>query len=369
MNLLRTETPFNTIVSGFVINIMADAVMAVTGNELLMAAVRLFAWYFIIKGVWAIKRGGLRCPFHGAYRGLFFMYLFVTGVMIVRGYMIDYNYQWVSFQGMINFHLFSPYYILPYLMPLVVFIPYRYFKLDAFTAYSVFVALLGIAICIIFYRSVVSSSMGLVTGNGGEYMFGADFAYIYTPMAFAVLCKKYIPRKVWIINCVALAFSLLLLLVAARRGGAAVLVCLYLFNIYFYIKTLNGVRKFIGVVVVCLGVVAALIYFNNSSTFDFIKMRGLEDTRSGVDEALLAQMSDIEKVFGKGLNGRYYYPIRQDDYLNGWRYGSETGFYNLVLKGGYLLAFLHIIILLYPALLGIFKSNNIFSKGGGIFST
>lgn len=59
----------------------------------------------------------------------------------------------------------------------------------------------------------------------------------------------------------------------------------------------------------------------------------MEDTRSGVDKALLQQMSDIELIFGKGLNGRYYYPLSNDDYLGGWRYASETGFYTLILKG------------------------------------
>lgn len=58
----------------------------------------------------------------------------------------------------------------------------------------------------------------------------------------------------------------------------------------------------------------------------------MEDTRSGVDEALLNQMSDTELFFGKGLNGRYFYPLSNEDHLNGWRYGSETGFYNIVLK-------------------------------------
>ena len=44
---------------------------------------------------------------------------------------------------------------------------------------------------------------------------------------------------------------------------------------------------------------------------------------------------------------------------------SETGYYNLVLKGGYLLAWTYILLLLYPALLGIFKSRNTLCKALG----
>lgn len=82
---------------------------------------------------------------------------------------------------------------------------------------------------------------------------------------------------------------------------------------------------------------------------------------------MLRQMSDMEMIFGKGLNGRYYCPLSEDDYLNGWRYGIETGFYNLVLKGGYLLAFTYILLLLIPAIKGIFKSKNWFTRIGGFY--
>ena len=59
--------------------------------------------------------------------------------------------------------------------------------------------------------------------------------------------------------------------------------------------------------------------------------RGFENNRTLIDESMLQQMTQIELFFGKGLNGRYYLPLLDDDYLGGWRYGSETGFYNLVL--------------------------------------
>ena len=90
-----------------------------------------------------------------------------------------------------------------------------------------------------------------------------------------------------------------------------------------------------------------------------------EDTRTAVDQALLNSMSNIEKIFGKGLNGRYFYQIGQ--FSNGWRYGSETGFYTIVLRGGYLMAFTYILLLGIPALQGIFNSKNVLCKGGGCY--
>ena len=93
----------------------------------------------------------------------------------------------------------------------------------------------------------------------------------------------------------------------------------------------------------------------------------MEDTRAGVNEELLNQMSDWEKIVGKGLNGRYFMPMRQTDFFDGWRYGCETGFLNLVLKGGYIMAFVYIFLLIVPAFQGIFRSKNNFCKGGGFY--
>ena len=114
------------------------------------------------------------------------------------------------------------------------------------------------------------------------------------------------------------------------------------------------------------------LYFvsnNFSETFSFVQERGLEDTRSGVDDALLSQMNEFEMLFGKGLNGRYYYPVRDlsEDNYNGYRYGSETGFMNLALKGGFIYAIIYVLLLLIPSMKGVFHSRNLLCKVLGIF--
>ena len=105
----------------------------------------------------------------------------------------------------------------------------------------------------------------------------------------------------------------------------------------------------------------------NSFASSYLLERGMNDNRSGVEEGMLSQMTPLEQFFGMGLNGRYYYPLLEDDELMGWRYGIETGFLNIVLKGGYLMAFTHILLLVIPAFKGLFKSNNLFCKAGGFF--
>ena len=141
-------------------------------------------------------------------------------------------------------------------------------------------------------------------------------------------------------------------------------VALYNWSNNLKTKKLRIISRLSAIIILC----SAIALFFTSSYSSFIRERGLEDSRTAVDVALISQMDDMELIFGKGLNGRYYFPIWSGEVeLNPWRYVSETGFYNLVLKGGYLMAILHIIVLLYPALLGVFKSRNNLCKMLGVF--
>lgn len=287
--------------------------------------------------------------------------------MIIRGYLIDYNYQWISLQGLINYHLFFPYYILPYFVPLIIFVPYKYYDFRLFIKYSIIISITCIITFIIYYQDIIRSSTLQALGLGGEYGFGATFAEMYIPVAFAVLCKKYIYTKYWLINSIGLLTSLITFAIAARRGSSAIVTCLFIFNLYFWIKSMKFKNKIRVIAISTIIIVGLLYIFLTSDSFTYIHQRGLEDTRSEVDKALLSQMNETELFFGKGLNGRYYFPLMEDDFLNGWRYGSETGFYNIVLKGGYLMAFTYILLLIYPALVGIFKSKNILCKALGFY--
>ena len=358
-------TPFGKITLGFFFHLLGQAVVAVTGNQIAQALVCMVGWLYIIKGIAKIK--GMGMPFHGFFKFLFVAYLLVCVVMVVRGYMIDYNYQWISLQGFLNFHLVSPYYILPYLMPLVAFIPLRYYDFRPLVKCSVVIACLSVVIFVLFFRQISASAFSLATGGDGDYGFGSSFAQIYIPVAFVVLCKKYIPLRTWQVNSLGLLVVLVTFAIAARRGSTVTTACLFLFNLHFYIKSKRGGARVAAIALSILLICWAAYYFMSSDLFSFIHQRGMEDTRSGVDEALLSQMSGTELVFGKGLNGRYYYLLSLDDYLDGWRYGSETGFFNIVLKGGYLMAILYVVLLAYPALLGIVKSNNTLCKALGFY--
>ena len=145
--ITKSNTPFVDICLGLFIHLLGNLVKGQTGNEILLAVICSIGWIFIIKGIMKIK-DKIRNPFHNFYKQLFYFYLFTLLIMVIRGYLIDYPYQWISIQGIINYHLYSNLYILPYFMPLIVFIPLKYINFNVLVKLSI-----PISIITIFYLS------------------------------------------------------------------------------------------------------------------------------------------------------------------------------------------------------------------------
>ena len=87
----------------------------------------------------------------------------------------------------------------------------------------------------------------------------------------------------------------------------------------------------------------AVVFFSwgtlSSTVFDRILDRGFEDSRSGVEARLILDMSSSpasEWVFGRGMDGTYF-QITQDQQtyeVSSDREHVETGYLNMLLKGG-----------------------------------
>lgn len=318
-------------------------------------------WFFLIKG-YVLLSPYLHNPFSGFYKLIYALYVLVTIIMIIRGYMIDYQYPWPTYNAMISYHLFHKHYILCYLMPLLVFVPVSSITYKPFIKYSSYAAVVMLLMTIIYWKVIVLASYKL------EDDTSRNLREIFIPFMYSCLCMLYIKRKQWILSIIGFVCCFMISLVAARRGDSLINAILGVYCLYLWSLTTKSKSKKIAVsLFVAVLIIGLFYFFDNSSLFSYIHERGMEDSRSVVDEALLSQMDDWQLVFGKGLNGRYYCPLLTDDYFEGWRYVSETGFYNLVLKGGYIYALLHIIVIAYPAYLGMFRSKNYLCKSLGFF--
>ena len=367
------NNPFNILVLGFVFfGVIASVCSKLSNaNDYVIAFVKIIGWYFILKGYFAMRKNSFNC-FDPYYKLLLVLYCVLCFVMIIRGYTIDYQYQWISTLGMINYHLFSSFYILCYIMPLVTRVDYRFYDYGYIMSLALKCAKISVGLFIISLPFLLKESAVRLASM--DQTVEEDFSQltwilpytIYTLFIFFLLLGKYQTKKEWLWHLGGWLTVFLGFILLGRRGDSLITTLYILFPMYMWVKNFKNGKIIMGVVVVLIAGLFVFL-FVKSSFFSFIAARGLEDTRSGVDVALMKQMNDWEVIFGKGLNGRYYYPLRDDDYLNGWRYGSETGFYNLVLKGGFFMAIVYVLLLFIPALNGMLKSNNILCKASGYF--
>ena len=120
--------------------------------------------------------------------------------------------------------------------------------------------------------------------------------------------------------------------------------------------------------------IGGFIYMNsisdskNGNIFTFLMARKDEDTRSNVEEAFYADMTTTEWIIGKGINGEYYCP-GVENVMNNTSYRNiiETGYLQIILKGGIISLALLLLILIPAIYKGLFNSNNILSKGAALW--
>ena len=366
--IFRKDNPFDYIVLGFIMKLFGEVAGFFISYQIADAVFGVISWILIIGGFIRIP-GELKFPFSGGYQFLLSFFLLQCFVMIVRGYLIDYNYIWFTTIGAINYHLFQPTYLLCYLMPFVALIPIRYYNFRLILKYSTIFVLITVVLFFVYRNEILTSSFQMAAGIGkNDTMIIATDVSFYSSFAFLSLLYYYIPKTKWRINLIGLIVSLLLAIVGARRGGVLLTSLLLIGALYLRALSKSMSLKFLNYVLSALLMATFAYFVLQSQLSNYLLERGLEDSRSYVEEAMFSQMSTTDWIFGKGLNGRYYCPIgEEDNYLHGWRYGIETGFYNLVLKGGYLLAITYVLLLFIPAYKGLFKSNNLFCKAGGFY--
>lgn len=359
--------PFTSIIAGFSIHSLAILFKNIFHLDIIYAIICLIGWYYIILGAWKMK-GRLTTIRNRYFPFLVSAYIILCVIMIIRGYLIDYPYQWFTINGIINFHLFNPTYILPYILPIIFFIPAKEFDFKSIVNWSLIFSWIAILSLLLFGKEMsinsIMQSFGKAIDDGGvDYKY---YGQVFMNVGIVILCRRYITKQVWIINLLGLIASLLINVICARRGTSATLGLFLIISGWFYLKTLNPTKRIVRGFIISVTAIVITVVLAGQAAFTFIQKRGLEDNRSGVDIALMSQMDDYQKWFGKGLNGRYYYNLNlQNDRLGGWRYVSETGYYNLILKGGYVLTWIYILVIFIPALKGIRKSQNTLCKALG----
>lgn len=345
---------------GYIIFILAYVLTTtiVYLSYVMLQAVQLVGLFIFIMGLINL----INFKFDNKYLGFMFTLFFSWQVItIFRGFQFNSNFiKLMIFDA--GFGMFI------YLAPAIVLFPRTLATYKKLFNVIIILSIFYLIYNLIFFKDITNSdrtslrSQGMMESFAGFLSFQAGFillTYIYhTPK-----------RRIFALGVIVL--TILLAIYRARRG--LIFMCVTTLLCYFMIYLITTKNKILIIYASVLLSVITVFYISNiykqgqGGLFGYLMARGDEDTRSGVEEYMIADMSDTDWIIGKGIAGEYYCPNIDVNDVTGYRNVIETGYLEILLKGGGVSLVLYLLISLPAIFIGIFGSRNILSKASGMW--
>ena len=287
---------------------------------------------------------------------LFILYLVWIAIIIARGIHLNYED--------LKFNLFNAWFggIL-YLVPLFLIFPRKLIYLK-----KIFNVLIVLAV---FYILFDLAFIGyLINGDESNELSRGMLEYFSKTLGvscfFLLMLFRYQSGRKKFFLVFIFLLTVFFALIRARRGILVMCGLTALFSYILYI-TQSGQKWFIILMSIVLGGVLILLGFeifmaNKNGFLYFIINRGLEDTRSSVEECFHEDMGSKDWLIGRGMMGEYFCPNVDSDDVTGFRYTIETDYLQIILKGGLISLLLFLFITIPAIFKGLFYSNNLLSK-------
>ena len=245
-----------------------------------------------------------------------------------------------------------------YLVPIVILIPANIFFIRKM--FDIFIYL-GILVFLFFPR--FASEILYTNMNISERTLWT----MGTGCGFIVLTWNYHSHKRKIIAFLAVILSLFIATVMARRNIMLTFTNYIIFSILIILFSVRiSIKLKISILFLLLLTASSGYYiFNKYQNEVFYKItdRIEDNTREGLYDTFMDDMTKSDLIFGKGINGTYYAPGIEEDVED--REVIECGYLQTILNGGIINLTLFLLIALPAVYLGFIKSNNTLSKAAG----
>lgn len=295
---------------------------------------------------------------------IFLLYILWSLVIIFRGFILDYNFlKHIFFNAAFSIFL--------YFAPLI--LVFRCTLANFKKLFSVIIIL-----NLIFLLYVIIYHKLLFHGFSGFYRIPTAVTETFThflsfPTAFILLTYLYHKKRRIFLSLLIIILTFLIVTIRARRGLMLMSLCFMVFSYIIFYYTNKGKILKIILSIAILGFVVFYAYTtyskNQFGTFSLITRRINEDTRKGIEDRFYSDMSTRDLILGRGINGLYYAP--GIDELKGsltvMRSVIETGYLQIVLKGGYTSLILYLLITIPAIFIGIFSSKNVLTKASAVW--
>ena len=234
-----------------------------------------------------------------------------------------------------------------------------------------FVVFAAILIALNYNYLALASSSYAVQAAMAETEGLASFAQLpimwSIPAVIVLMNPRFVNKKILLFTVLAYVFAIAFSMTFGRRSTSLYGVIFLLFSYLIFLKNKSYRLSYkVGISFLCVVVCLVIIpYVLNS--FDFLFERGLEDSRTGVNEAFFADMNTRDYILGRGLNGTYYDPLNVFDNIGNKRTGQETGYLNIILHAGLLFLIPYLLIGLISVYWGLFRSRNTWVKSLALY--
>lgn len=361
----RSNNVYDNIVLYMFLHLLGNIIFP--ANHLGGGLLCLFSICMIVYSIF--KYGKFIYPFKGLssllYASLVFLIVFC---IFFQSYALRNDSKpWGNdFMSLLSFHIVVQGYILAYFVPFFILFNYKRFSLFLFIKLSPCIALIGIGHFIYNINTIVLKIS--LFNKPEEILFsGEQYSIWFSCVSFCLFLSPYIKNKKIIVPIVLFAVcALITTIVYARRGSTLSIVLVLIIASLINFKSLLLWKKIMLIFSLFIGIffVVENLNINSIPLFNNILDKGLTNTREGEEYYFkkdLFNSSDI--IFGRGLYGTYYRPQYLRDSNGRLRFSEkrnviETGFYNLILKGGIIFACIYVLLLLGAVYRGLFFSKN-----------
>lgn len=242
-----------------------------------------------------------------------------------------------------------------YLTPLLLFCFYRCFKLRPYIKICILSCILGVLFIIFNFKQLILTPAIETMGFYDNMIVNMpNMPLLCITPCFLLLLYKDTPTKVKQFIFIISILALFCVLLSGRRSASFTIIICYI--CYLLISMKNIKMKIL--IIFCsfiLFIFLPLLLDAFNDYFYFLVDRIGEDTRSGVEKDMVNDMDFFSWIFGRGLYGTYYSPTAID-YIH--RSMIETGYLNMILKGGIINLLLYVLLLIRTIYNGIFRSKN-----------
>jgi hypothetical protein len=365
----KTETSLNLFWYGTIVYIVFFVLAAAETSFISPANCQAFQ----IIGFLGMAVGGydlIKFKFDSEYQKILFIFnLLYSATIVLRG--AEYNKDAIK-----QMFLDPTYGILPYFASVVMLLPKN---ISAYKkVFNVLLILGGFFLIsvVVFYNILHDYDwLNLVSQSLVENLS----VFLALPIGFLLLNYIYFSGKKTLLRIgIKNMFAILVILVTlffaifrARRG--LIFMCASTMACVGMIYIISTKQKMLIIFVAVILVAVASVSVSDiklPAIFNFLAERADKDTRTGVEVWMYADMSPSDWVIGKGIKGKYYCPIVEnvnDAEGAGYRDNIETGYLQIILKGGILSLGLLLLLFIPAVYKGFFKSKNVLSKAASMW--